>query len=271
MAYRRDLDGFAQYCADNFDDTETAALVRAAVMRAYVYSLHEKDLSNKSIARVVATLKSFAKYCVRRGHIPENPASSLISPKLEQTIPSFLTEHQTRDLTPPVQDGRITALRNCAIVELLYGAGVRLSELHAAIIADIDFRERMIKVLGKGGKQRIVPVTETAISLVKSYIRQRELALHSTSPLFVNTKGARLSKRQIQRVVYALVSGVSDAKKRSPHVLRHTYATHLINNGADIRAVKELLGHASLTTTQIYTHVSKAHLLRTYKQAHPRA
>ncbi len=271
QAYRRDLSAFIAYSHENFSSDSVNELVTAPVMRAYLYSLHEKKLKTRSIARTVATLRSFSKFCVRQGYLQDNPASALITPKLDQPIPTFLTQHQTSELAPSAKNDSTTALRNCAIVEFLYGSGIRLSEVYALDIRDVNFREKVVKVTGKGGKQRIVPITATSITIVNRYLKKRGTYVTSSSPLFTNNRGARLSRRQIQRVVRDLLSRVSDDYKRSPHVLRHTYATHLINNGADIRAVKELLGHSSLATTQMYTHVSKAHLLKAYKQAHPRA
>ncbi len=201
-----------------------------------------------------------------------NPTRVLATPKSPKNLPVFLTKKQAEDL---IKIGGKTDtendLRDRMIVEFFYGSGIRLSELHSLTIPSVDIRNETVRVLGKGRKERIVPITRIAVSMMRQYLRQTGRSLADTGPIFINKKGLKLSRRQIQRIVEKELSLVSQQKKRSPHVLRHSFATHLLDAGADIRAVKELLGHSSLTSTQIYTHVSKEHLIRTYKQAHPRA
>jgi len=241
-------------------------------LRAFAFSLSNKELKPRSIARKIAALKSFSRFCARRELLPTNPAKLLSGPKLDKRLPVFLTRGQAEMLIP-VSDKSDTAaiLRNRAIIELFYGSGIRLSELQALTIGAIDVRGSTVRVLGKGRKERIVPLTRDAIESMDRYLAVRTSPKGFDAPVFAGGQGRRLSARQIERIVAHELSFVSQQKKRSPHVLRHSFATHLMDAGADMRAVKELLGHASLATTQIYTHVSREHLLKAYRQAHPRA
>jgi integrase/recombinase XerC len=269
-AYRSDLEQFSAFIKQQHDGLSLDKTMSKAVLREYIFHLRSQGLKPRSMARKSATLKSFAKYCIRAKLISVNNAKMLATPKLDQPLPSFLTEDQAGRLEHPASDV-VEDLRNQAIVELLYGSGIRLSELHALNAGTIDTRQMTLRVLGKGRKERIVPVTPQAIEAIRAYHARRRSAGIDGEALFTNGKGERLSRRQIERVVERLLSEVSQLKKRSPHVLRHSFATHLLDGGADIRAVKELLGHASLSTTQVYTHLSKEHLLKVYRQAHPRA
>ncbi|MDR0306439.1 MAG: tyrosine recombinase XerC [Chitinispirillales bacterium] len=268
-AYERDLEQFLIFLQQRkIDLTVTAALSRAA-LRSFTYNLREQGLKARSIARKVASLKSLCRYCVKQRIISVNPSKTLATPKMDKPLPVFLTRTQADSL------GEVTAAdentRNRAIVEFFYGSGIRLSELHGLTLGDIDKRKKTVLVMGKGRKERIVPLTDQAVDALEDYLKIRTGAAGLGEPIFVNSKGQQLSRRQIERIVGKSLSQVSVQKKRSPHVLRHSFATHLLDGGADIRAVKELLGHASLSTTQVYTHISREHLLKVYRQAHPRA
>ena len=270
-AYSRDLYRFVAFVGEQkLGLTLESALVKPS-LRAFTYSLSRSGQRPRSIARKIAALKSFCRYCVKHHLLAVNPAKTIATPKLDKPLPVFLTQKQTEQIVAPRQNSGEEHLRNHAIVELFYGSGIRLSELHALNVDSIDRHHETVRVLGKGKKERIVPVTKQSIEAIDQYLGSRKTAVSQDASLFVNDKGERLSRRQIERVVASELSGVSRQKKRSPHVLRHSFATHLMDGGADIRAVKELLGHASLATTQVYTHVSKEHLLKVYKQAHPRA
>jgi integrase/recombinase XerC len=279
-AYKSDLDQFKEFVKNMACAETLESIMEKRVLRSFTYSLGDHKLKPRSIARKVAALKSFSKYCIRRHLLSVNQAKLISTPKLDRPLPAFLTEKQAMALSP-AQDQSVTpqitigdalnALRNSAIVELFYGSGLRLSELHACDRDTVDVRKRTIRVLGKGRKERIVPVTDQLLALLNRYLQMRPDSAGPDSPLFTNSKGKRLSRRHIERIVSAEIAKVSQQKKKSPHVLRHSFATHLLDGGADIRAVKELLGHASLSTTQIYTHLSKERLLKVYKQAHPRA
>jgi integrase/recombinase XerC len=275
-AYKSDLDQFKEFVKIIPGAETLESIMEKRVLRSFTYSLGDHKLKPRSIARKVAALKSFSKYCIRRHLLSVNQAKLISTPKLDRPLPAFLTEKQAIALAAPGKDtvaieDTLNAIRNSAIVELFYGSGLRLSELHACDRHTVDVRKRTIRVLGKGRKERIVPVTDQLLALLKRYQEMRPDSAEPDSPLFTNSKGKRLSRRHIERIVSAEIAKVSQPKKKSPHVLRHSFATHLLDGGADIRAVKELLGHASLSTTQIYTHMSKEHLLKVYKQAHPRA
>jgi integrase/recombinase XerC len=276
-AYKRDLEQFAGFVSQNFSNVPFDEIMKKGVLRSFTFSLGDLALKPRSVARKIATLKSFSKFCMKQDLVSTNPAKLLANPKLDKPLPAFLTEKQAQDLgsAAGVADVRkqspLDAARNRAIVELLYGSGIRLAELHSLDVGTIEYKRASVRVLGKGRKERVVPVTGQAIDAIRRYLDKRVISKSHDDPLFTNEKGSRLSRRQIERVVARELSLVSQQKKKSPHVLRHSFATHLLDRGADIRAVKELLGHASLATTQVYTHMSKEHLLKVYRQAHPRA
>lgn len=276
-AYKRDLDQFLAFVKTAAADASLETAMEKRLLRSFSFSLGDRLLKPRSIARKVATLKSFSKFCLRRGLLDTNPAKLISAPKLDRPLPSFITQRQAQALNavdkPSVQSAPVNDvqhLRNTAIVELFYGSGIRLSELHALNAGTIDVRSMTMRILGKGNKQRIVPLTMQAISLIRDYLSRRKPVFGADAPLFANPRGQRLSRRHIERIVTAQLSKVSQQKKKSPHVLRHSFATHLLDGGADIRAIKELLGHSSLSTTQVYTHLSKERLLSVYRQAHPR-
>lgn len=275
-AYKRDLYQFCEFILQNYGGIAFADIMKKGVLRSFTFSMGDMTLKPRSVARKIAALKSFSKYCVKRQSIGINPAKLLATPKLDKPLPAFLTETQAGNLENkrPLSTnaaGRVAALRNKAIVELFYGSGMRLSELYSLNVETIDHKKGVVRVLGKGRKERVVPLTDASLNSIKQYHATRENGKEYGAPLFIGDKGKRLSKRQIERVVEKELSCVSQQRKKSPHVLRHSFATHLLDRGADIRAVKELLGHSSLATTQIYTHMSKEHLLKVYALAHPRA
>jgi integrase/recombinase XerC len=279
-AYKRDLCQFTAYVATTSADS-LESIMEKRLLRSFIYSLGDQNLKPRSIARKTAALKSFSKYCFRRKLISANTAKLISAPKLDKPLPMFLTEKQAEGLSQSSPktilpenssvENELQRLRNRTIVELFYGSGIRLAELHALNTGTIDFKSMTMRILGKGKKERIVPLTAQAIALVQEYLGKRIDFSGPDAPLFTNSEGLRISRRTIERIVSGEIAKVSQMKKKSPHVLRHSFATHLLDGGADIRAIKELLGHASLATTQVYTHLSKERLLSVYKQAHPRA
>jgi integrase/recombinase XerC len=271
LAYRSDLGQFASFCAARQAGPALGDAMNKSMLRSYAFSMSAKKLRPRSIARKIAALKSFSRFCARRHLLDSNPAKLLAAPKLEVQLPAFLTQKQAEAIAPPAVASPLEALRNYAIIEFFYGSGIRLAELQSLTVGSVGVRSATVRVMGKGRKERIVPLTASAIEAMNAYLDRRRTPKAPQDPLFANANGAPLSRRQIQRIVRAGLSQVSQQKKRSPHVLRHSFATHLMDAGADIRAVKELLGHASLATTQVYTHVSREHLLKAYRQAHPRA
>lgn len=272
-AYQRDLAQFAAFIDErtgnkNLPIRECMSKIH---LRAFLFMLSNGGMKPRSIARKLAALKSFSRFCLRRGYLTSNPTKVLASPKPGKTLPVVLTKKQAAQLESTTTDNNDDTLRNQLIIELLYGSGIRLSELQTLDTSSLELQQKTVRVMGKGKKERIVPLTGSTITLARRYMEQTWRSPAETNPLLLNKKGGRLSHRQIQRIVRSELSRVSQQQKKSPHVLRHSFATHLMDAGADIRAVKELLGHASLTTTQIYTHVSREHLQKAYRQAHPRA
>jgi tyrosine recombinase XerC len=271
-SYKRDLKQFTSFINQNYPYFSFEEIMKKQILRDFTYTLTGYKFKSRTIARKIASLKSFCKFLVKKKFLQNNPAKTLLSPKLDKPLPVFITEKQAIDLDNKIiPKNNEDNIRNKAIIELFYGSGIRLSELHSLNVGTIDYKNLMVKVLGKGKKERIVPITKHAIDLIKKYLSLRKSKKGYDSPLFATKKGKRLSKRQIQRIVEKCLSYVSLQKKKSPHVLRHSFATHMLDNGADIRAVKELLGHSSLSTTQIYTHISKEHLKKVYRLAHPHA
>jgi len=230
-----------------------------------------KKYNTKSISRKISTLKSFFKYLRKRNYIDSNPASVLIFPKRPKNLPHFITESEMDRLLDGAKSNELGILEK-AIMELFYSTGIRLSELINLKIVNVNFGNKTIKVLGKGSKERIIPFGEKANKAMKNYIEIRNICnTKNLDNFFVTNKGNKLYPMQVQRLVNKNLSGVTESKKKSPHVLRHTFATHLLDKGADIRAVKDMLGHESLSTTQVYTHLTPEKLKKVYEQAHPKA
>ncbi|MFQ5841621.1 MAG: tyrosine recombinase XerC [Thermodesulfobacteriota bacterium] len=242
------------------------------IIRIYLRALFRSN-KRTSIARKLASIRSFFQYLVREGVIPTNPAKGVATPKTEKYIPSTLTiDEMFRMLDAPDKSNPI-GLRARAILELLYSSGIRVGELTQLNCDDVDLELGIIKVLGKGRKERIVPIGSKAIEAIKEYLGRRRLSSGSgrDCPLFVNTRGGRLTDRSVRRMVEKYGKECGIARSISPHALRHTFATHLLDAGADLRDIQELLGHVSLSTTQKYTHVSIDGLMEVYDRAHPRS
>jgi len=230
-----------------------------------------KKYNTKSISRKISTLKSFFKYLKKRKFIDINPASVLIFPKRAKNLPYFVTESDMEKLLEGAKTIDISILDK-AIMELFYSTGIRLTELINLKIQNINFQSKTIKVLGKGSKERIIPYGEKANKALKNYIEIRNICnIKNYDNFFIGNKGNKLYPMQVQRLVNKNLSTVTEMKKKSPHVLRHTFATHMLDKGADIRAVKDMLGHESLSTTQVYTHLTPEKLKKVYNQAHPKA
>lgn len=273
-SYRIDLEQFADFVNDR-PSLRLQTLTKSDI-RSYLGLLNRKKLNKKSVARKLSALKSFFHYLMRQGEIPANPAKILSAPKTEKRVPEFLTADQFRKLFDRFSPKTPADYRDVAIIELFYSTGIRLSELTGLNLSDMQRSRNMIAVFGKGAKQRIVPFGESAGKAIDRYLTLRNaLAESSAAPdpkaLFIGTSGKRMTPLSVQKIVKAMLSRVSDAKKLSPHVIRHSFATHLLDNGADLRAVKDLLGHENLSTTQIYTHITIDRLKGAYNQAHPRA
>jgi integrase/recombinase XerC len=230
-----------------------------------------KKYNTKSISRKISSLKSFFKYLKKRKYIESNPASVLIFPKKAKNLPYFVTESEMDKLLDGAKSIDLSILDK-AIMELFYSTGIRLTELINLKIQNVNFQNKTIKVLGKGSKERIIPYGGKANTALKNYMEIRNICnIKNYDNFFIDNKGNKLYPMQVQRLVNKNLSSVTESKKKSPHVLRHTFATHMLDKGADIRAVKDMLGHESLSTTQIYTHLTPEKLKKVYNQAHPKA
>ena len=280
--YRRDLEGFEDFLKNSgmyvssTGKVEMEKVDRMAI-RKYLSFLHRKN-KKSSIARKISALRSFFKYMVREQVIPSNPAKGVSTPKVEKTLPTTLTvdeafrlmESPTTISEKPSEGSKEKGLRDRAILELLYSSGLRVSELVGLNSNQLDLDLGIVRVMGKGRKERIVPVGVKAIKALEAYLEKRGM-LEGEEPIFVNSVGGRLTARSVGRLMkrYTRHSGIF--RKVSPHSLRHTFATHLLDAGADIREIQEMLGHSSLSTTQRYTHVSMGKLMEVYDKAHPRS
>jgi len=275
-SYRNDLSDFGEFLKERNLQRNTLDQVDRSLLRDFLVFLKRKRLKDSSIAHKVFVLRSFFKYLLRKRRIFSNPASFLSSPKRKKRLPTFLTISQMESLLrlPPKES--VWGLRDLAILEFFYSTGMRLAELANLDLSSVDFTGEVVRVLGKGKKERIIPLGREALEVLKNYMNLRKSAFKGNpeingEAIFLNHSGKRLSARSIGRIVKKYATKVSEDRKTSPHTLRHTFATHLLDQGADLLAVKELLGHESLSTTQIYTHVTTDRLKKIYKIAHPRA
>lgn len=241
------------------------------VLRQFLAELATKKYKKTSIARKVAALKSFFKYLNRKRLLHGNPAKMLHSPKTEKKLPRFLEMNEAQQLLDaPAAEG-FCGLRDRSILETLYSTGIRVAELVSINCADLDFFSGLVRVIGKGNKERVIPIGEKALQVLHRYLDEREQKVCQTDALFLNAHGRRITTRSINRIIDRYIRKTSIAKKISAHVLRHTFATHLLNAGCDLRSIQEMLGHSSLETTQKYTHVTTERLKKIYEKAHPRA
>jgi integrase/recombinase XerC len=268
-AYKKDLFSLADFLKLEQKGKITPDLIRRKDIQNYLIHLSQKGFDPASIQRKLSTLRSFFKYLQRRLKVKANPASSLEAPKRKKRLPRALSWPQVKSLLEPsLYRKEKEGLRDRAILELLYNTGLRLAEISSLKRGDIDFQAGEIKVLGKGNKERIVPIGENAAKILTGYLDSKN---SKDDFIFSNKYGEKLGRRGIARVVKKYGAKVIEEKKFSPHVLRHSFATHLLDEGANLLAVKEMLGHEKLSTTQIYTHLSLNRLKEVYKKAHPRA
>jgi len=240
------------------------------VIRGFLGELHRERQSRATVARKVSAVRAFFRYLRREGVVDADPASLLIAPKREQKVPAHLSVDEMAQLLDSPDASTPLGRRDRAILELFYASGIRLSELVGLDLEDLDLSGRMARVMGKGRKERIVPFNQKAAGALRVWLKDR-VALTRGDALFVNARGGRLTGRSVQRLVARYVTSCSTRFGISPHALRHSFATHLLQAGADLRAIQELLGHARLSTTQRYTHVNAAQLIDTYRKAHPKA
>lgn len=247
--------------------------VSTQLVRLFLGYLHDRGLSRRSIGTKISALKAFFRFCAKREWIKSNPAAAVPIPKVGKRLPTYFLEQELLEILGELEEKSHDplSLRNRAILELLYSSGLRVSELLNLRVVDVNFATKTVRVKGKGGKDRIVPFGKKAELALIAYLRIRSKVLQPRSDkLFVSKNGKPLEQSDIYRMIQRLFHHIESPRK-SPHVFRHSFATHLLDHGADLRAVSEMLGHKSLSTTQIYTHVSIEHLKRSYRLAHPRA
>jgi len=266
-SYKVDLNQFFNYLIEEYK-IDTPKNVTFKIVRNWISYLLESGLKPRSVNRKISSLKSYFKFLVISNYSDSNPTLKIISPKTSKRLPVFIEKEKINSLLDTkFFDDNFIGYRDKLIIELFYFTGIRLSELLNISIKDVDFNNSQIKVLGKRNKERLIPLTYTLISELKNYINKHNLNRY----LFVDENNKKLYSKKVYRIVNKYISKVSSLKKKSPHILRHSFATHMLNNGADINAIKEILGHANLSATQIYTHNSIKKLKNVHKQAHPKA
>ena len=268
-AYTKDLQAFLAALGDS---TRYIEELRPDDIKAYIFVLRAKGYALSSIERKISSIKSMLAFCRRIGLLQENPAKGVKLPKKPKRLPAFLSQQEARDLVDHVHSDSDLSVRDDALLELMYGAGLRLAEVHQLNLQSVDFYENKVTVLGKGRKQRIVPLNSHVMEKLRLYLAHREkMQPRDAQALFLSCRGRRLSKRDIQRIVnkYALL--LLQRSDISPHALRHSFATHLLENGGDIRIIARMLGHSSLQTTEKYTHLSLEQIKQIYSKSHPRA
>ncbi|MEI8011303.1 MAG: tyrosine recombinase XerC [Candidatus Omnitrophota bacterium] len=263
LNYRLDLEEFFVFLGH-----DNVKAVDYPVLRRFLAHLRAKDLRPRSVARKLSSLRSFFKYLQREGLVEKNPAALLQTPKLDKALPHFMTEQDAVRLMDAPSENKMSDLRDKAIFETLYSAGIRVSELVGMSVADVDLISNVVKVFGKGKKERIVPIGEKACAAITDYLGPRAAG---SGPVFLNKAGGRLTARSVRNIINKHIARQSIAQKVHPHMLRHSFATHMLDHGADLRSVQELLGHVNLSTTQIYTHLTTDRLRHVYAKAHPRA
>ncbi len=273
-SYQTDLDQFEGYAIPYIEEEEGLDRADTKLIRSWIAHLMESGVSVRSVNRKITTLKTFYKFMMREQHIKINPMDKVVSPRSTKTLPAFVEEEKMEALLDSYSFGTdFKGARNKLIIELLYLTGMRLSELIMLEDGSIDQFNHTIRVTGKRNRQRIIPVEKTAIGIIRDYIILRNEIFPEplTTRLLVTDRGKALYPKFVYKVVNNYLGLVTTMQKRSPHILRHTFATHMLNRGADLNAIKEILGHANLSATQVYTHNTFEKLVSIYKQAHPRA
>lgn len=276
ISYANDLSQYQAYLATTFPELiDHHEHTDHSVVRSFLGMLLENGVSKKSVTRKLSTLRSFYKYLHRKKILALNPAADIITPKVEKKLPQFVDAAAMREILLKPDDTTFSGARDAAMLELLYGSGLRQGELILLKEEDIDPKKLTVKVTGKGDKQRIIPITRKAKHAIDVYqLKRKEVVKQqpvTTRVLFLTERGKQLYPQRVYSIVRKYLTGVSEVRQKSPHVLRHSFATHLLDKGADILAVKEMLGHESLSTTQLYTHITVERLKKIYKDAHPKA
>ena len=267
-SYSTDLDQFSIFISEEYQISNEVSEISFQIVRSWIASLLEKGVTPRSVNRKISTLKTYFKFLIRENVILESPMLKIVAPKSKKRLPVFIEENQIENLLNEVEfDEGFIGERDKLIIELFYVTGIRLSELINIKIFDINFSNSLIKVLGKRNKERLIPLSINIVNELQTFVKKHNL----NNYLFTNLGGTKVYTKLVYRVVKKYIGKISSVNKKSPHILRHTFATHMLNNGADINAIKELLGHANLSATQVYTHNTIERLKNIYKQAHPKA
>ena len=267
-SYSNDVNQFFLFLSEEYKITSELSEVNFQIVRSWIASLLEKGVTPRSVNRKISTLKTYFKFLIREGVIQESPMLKVVAPKSKKRLPLFVEEDQIESLLNGVEfDDGFIGERDKLIIELFYVTGIRLSELINIKISDINFDNNLVKVLGKRNKERLIPLSARIVKDLQFFIEKYKIDNY----LFTNLGGTKVYTKLVYRIVNKYIGKISSINKKSPHILRHTFATHMLNNGADINAIKELLGHANLSATQVYTHNTIEKLKSVYKQAHPRA
>lgn len=269
MAYQRDIENFRKYCETV--NVENWAEVDGRQIRGFVTQRHRQGIGGRSLQRNLSAIRSFYRYLMKINAATNNPAQGIVTPRTAKKLPNTLDVDQSTQLVE-IKGDDILSLRDKAIFELMYSCGLRLSELVGLNLGNIDLADAVITVTGKGNKTRMLPVGQHALQAIKIWLKQRvNLAAHDEAALFVSTRGSRISQRSVQQRLRHWSKKQGLGTHVHPHMLRHSFATHMLESSGDLRAVQELLGHADISTTQVYTHLDFQHLAKVYDQAHPRA
>ncbi len=272
-AYRRDLNKFNTYLLKNSESSHPGEISKQQIM-AFLSTQMDEGAANSTVARSLSSIKTFYKFMVLENHVQNNPTSDLETPKIKRKLPEILTIEEVDKLLQEPKVILPLGLRDRAMLELMYGTGVRVSELLSLQIEDVNTTAGFMRCFGKGRKERIIPVNQTSIDWIQRYLaRARNLLVKNylERTLFVNANGRPMSRQGFYKILGAYAKKAELGKEVTPHTLRHSFATHLLENGADLRAVQEMLGHADISTTQIYTHLTRSRLMEVYQRYHPRA
>ncbi len=271
-AYKTDLTQYFDFAQSQYQIKDLLEIDHD-IIRSWIVSMLEEGISPRTVNRKISTLKSFYKFLKKENRIAANPMLKVISPKTSKRLPEFIDQDKMNVLLDEVLcDDSFKSLRDKTLIELFYATGIRLSELISIQVDVLNLYDLQLKVLGKRNKERIVPLNPHMVDLLDKYLSQRNDIMKSNEgPLFITEKGKKMYEKLAYRIVNYYLSSVTTIAKKSPHVLRHTFATHMLNNGAELSAIKEILGHANLSATQVYTHNTVEKLKKVYKQAHPKA